>query len=220
MIYRSELTDLELVDQVYYCLLDDSGYPTATDRTTSLALGAAVMIELIDNARLTVNQHGRLQVHDSTPPASALAHMVLEMVAAQRAEPLSIEDWFAYLVATDFATAVAERMVYRRHLRREERQRRFRGNVVDYVPEGLNRTFGPWLRTRLGRRMTGNGSERPDWQDFRLFSIFAALDLTGPLGEAAEIDPGAVRNHLPPPLHVLLDHLRTVAASAAMTTGT
>nr|WP_255672838.1 GPP34 family phosphoprotein [Glycomyces amatae] len=219
---RLHPTDLGLVERLYFLYLDElKGHLAVAPHTASLGLITADLIGLIDNGYVTAHpKTGALRSRRPShgPPASPLAHTVWDRILYE--EPaLPAEDWLRYWAIEDYFTAVSEQMVYRGLLHRTAR-RTWRGaDVVAYDRAHVTLSQGPFRE--LQRAFADAHHPNLTHHDLRLVAVLDALNLTRRLGVALEeAHLNAFYRHLPPPVHLLITHLRQCTGTAAMTNRT
>lgn len=214
--------DLGLVERLYFLYLDElKGHLTVAPHTASLGLITGVLIELIDDGYVSADPgtgilRARRPAHG--PPGSPLAHTTWDRIVYE-SPALPAEDWLRYWALEDYFTAVSEQMVYRGLLHRTER-RTWRGAaIVEYDRVHVALAQGPFRE--LQRAFADAHHPKLTHRDLRLVAVLDALNLTRRLGVALDAaHMSAIYRHLPPPLHVLLGHLRECTGTAAMTNRT
>ncbi|MBO3741630.1 GOLPH3/VPS74 family protein [Actinoplanes flavus] len=192
---------------------DHDGRPLLDEHVTGLGLAAALLAELVLAKRLAL-PGGQVMIVDTEPPIDALAHTVLDRLAAERAA-LPVRTWLAYLARTAHQD-VAERLSRAGHLRKTT-ERRLLGRRVRYVPTDMNTAAWPWARLS-GRLQKG---QPLDGFDTLLGGLILATDLyrTVLLGHAADLETGlrAAVTTAPAPVRELLAHTEAAVGDAIIT---
>ncbi|GID29531.1 GOLPH3/VPS74 family protein [Paractinoplanes brasiliensis] len=192
---------------------DHDGRPLLDEHVTGLGLAAALLAELVLARRLAL-PGGQVIIVDAEPPIDALAHTVLDRLAAERAA-LPVRTWLAYLARTAHHD-VADRLSRAGHLRKRT-ERRLLGRRVRYVPTDMNTAAWPWARLS-GRLKKG---QPLDGFDTVLGGLVLATDLyrTVLLGHAADIETGlrAAVTTAPAPVRELLAHTEAAVGDAIIT---
>src|SRR5262249_52366927 len=102
---------LLLADELYLAAHDDvSGKPRQAPRAIGLALGAALLGELMLYGRITLGERTVVVVANHQPPRDALAHTILDSLLGER-QPHPVRTWITYLAqsATERVAARLER---------------------------------------------------------------------------------------------------------------
>jgi hypothetical protein len=192
---------------------DHDGRPLLDEHVTGLGLAAALLAELVLAKRLAL-PGGQVIIVDAEPPIDALAHTVLDRLAAERAA-LPVRTWLAYLARTAHQD-VADRLTRAGHLRKTT-ERRLLGRRVRYVPTDMNTAAWPWARLS-GRLQKG---QPLDGFDTVLGGLILATDLyrTVLLGHPADLETGlrAAVADAPAPVRELLAHTEAAVGDAIIT---
>ncbi|MDG4832996.1 GPP34 family phosphoprotein [Solwaraspora sp. WMMD1047] len=131
-----------MADQFYLLGHDDrTGRARLASRVCGLGLGAALLAELVYSRHLWV-QGGRLRLLRRPVPVDALAHTVLDQLAAQP-ERTDVRTWVRFF-AGNTTDLVAERLWRTGYLRPRTMRRRLISTSVVYVPTDTNRAAMPW----------------------------------------------------------------------------
>jgi len=134
--------EMALADQFYLlCHHDRTGRVRLTERSAGVGLAAALLGELVYSRNLWI-QDGRLRPVRQSVPVDALAHAVLDQVAAQPGHS-DVRTWVQFFGATA-SGLVAERLWRAGLLRPETSRRLFGARTVVYVPANSNRAAMPW----------------------------------------------------------------------------
>src|SRR5262245_19266689 len=161
--------------------------------------------------RITIRQGG-IAVHDRMPPVDALAHTVLEQLAAEPRHK-AVRTWLHYLGHTS-ASAVGERLVRGGHATKSvSRWRR----TASYLPTDMS--AAAWPEARL--RMLLTRREHWIWEDVLLAGLVSATGLREHV--LWDADP-AIRQHLaevvswlPPALTELVGQTEAAVGDAVLT---
>jgi len=203
-----------LADELFLLAHDDvSGTPRLHLPTVRLGLAAALIGELLLAGRITTYA-AQVLVTDRTPPHDALAHAVLDQLAAEP-QHLPLRTWLTFL-AEDTHQPVALRLWRAGHLRQEPARRLLRRGVR-YVPVDMNAAAWPWAR------LTGqlSGRESMATQDL----LLAGRVLATGLDRMVLRDTPATARHtldqrlaaLPVPLRELLGHTAAAVGESVLT---
>lgn len=192
---------------------DSTGKLRLNPRATGLGLAAALLAELVWPAKITVRD-GLLCVADRRSPNDALAHGVLDQLAAQRHQQ-DVRTWLEAL-SQDAYEQVAHRLWRAGHVRQETSRRLWRHNVT-WTPTDINTAYLPWWRLSTQLR---NGTPMGH-RDAFLAGLAVATGLDTSLLDDA---PAAARVYLHrlvasawPPLRELLLHTQAAVGDAVLT---
>ncbi|GIE91900.1 GOLPH3/VPS74 family protein [Actinoplanes regularis] len=192
---------------------DHDGRPLLDEHVTGLGLAAALLAELVLARRLAL-PGGQVIIVDATPPIDALAHTVLDRLAAEQAA-LPVRTWLAYLARTA-QRDIADRLTRAGHLRQTTGRGLF-GRRVRYVPTDMNTAAWPWAR--LSSRL--QKGQPLDGFDTVLGGLVLATDLyrTVLLGHSADLEAGlrAAAADAPAPVRELLAHTEAAVGDAIIT---
>lgn len=121
---------------------EHTGKPRLSGRVLGLGMAAALIGELVYWRNVTV-QGGFVQVHNWDPPPDALAHTVLDQMAAEL-RSYSIRTWLVYFGRT--ADEMVGQRLSRTGMLRRETSRKLLKQVVSYVPVDVNKAAWPMAR--------------------------------------------------------------------------
>lgn len=205
-----------LADEFFFVALDDrTGRPRLSPKVFALGVAGALLGELALEERVVVDgDHNLRMPRRQTPPADALAHQILDHVAAEpNVHP--VRTWLGFL-AQRAPDQVAERLWRAGYIRREQVRRLFRTETI-YPPVDINTAYGPTAMLsndlRTGRPMT--------WQQAALAGLVVATGLESHVLYTADANARDYLKHilgqLFPTLHVLVVHLQAAVGDAVLT---
>lgn len=198
----------------FYLLAHDDrdGRPRLHRRAVDLGLAAGLLAELLYLNRIGIAR-GDVWVADRTPPADAVAHLVLAQLMSEP-QHLRIRTWLDYLAMTA-GEQVAERLVLDGLLRKETSRRMFRSTVV-YVPVDMN-TFAA-VMARLSVQL--RRFEPLDAIDTCLACLSVATGLDAFVLDGASRDARRylqwVVDQVPPSLHDLFTHTSAAVGGSVL----
>lgn len=203
-----------LGNDFFFVALDDrTGRPRLSAKVFGLGLAGALLGELILDGRITVAAD-RVQVVDRRPPVDALAHTILDHLAAEP-EAHPARTWLVFLARTA-REQVAERLWRAGLIRREQSRRMWRTEII-YPPTDTNTAYAP--TARLANNL-GHGRQLT-WPEAALAGLVVATGLEGHV--LFTTDPAArdylrhIVSHLTPDLHELTWHLHAAVGDAVLT---
>lgn len=138
------MRQLALADDMWLLCHDDrNGQLLLHPRTAGLAVGAALLLELVDDDLIGVWDR---KVRPTRRPQVPRDHVTRTVLAAVRAEaePLLLRTWLEYL-AVDAVAGVAQRLEWQHVVRREETRRLLR-TVTAWTPLDFNQAAWPGAR--------------------------------------------------------------------------
>jgi hypothetical protein len=128
-----------------------------SDRAVRLGLAGALLGEQVLFRRINL-RGGRIRIVDPSPPRDALAHTVLDHLAAEP-DVISVRDWLRFF-ARDAYEMVSQRLVREGHVHVREERRFLR---VITMLEPTKTTRSGWPESRLANRLSkGAALEPPD----------------------------------------------------------
>jgi hypothetical protein len=202
-----------LADEFFLIAHDEhTGRPQLRGRVTGFGLAGALLAELVLFGRITV-EGDRLYVLEESPPANAVAHLLLEEL---RAEPAAaaVRDWLIYLGGRAY-DLVGGRLLRAGHLNEVPVRRRLRPGTV-YVPVDVNAAAWPAaaLWTALARR------EAMGHPQATLAGLVVATGLHRHLRWDDDVATEQVRRYLvrplPGPLRCLVEHVDAAVGDAVL----
>jgi hypothetical protein len=203
-----------VADQFFWLAHDDWGRTRLAQRPVALGLSAALLGELVFGEQVWIKD-GHLSVRAGRTPSDALAHTVLDQIAAQPAVT-DVRTWLLFVART--AQQDVLRRLWRAGWVRMEQSRRVwrRRSTTKWVPTDINvaATAEALLSTRL-RRMQPLAP-----QEMFLTALCRATGLDQVLLDGA---PGEVHDYaahvsavLWPPARELADGCSTAVADAIL----
>ncbi|BCY11077.1 GPP34 family phosphoprotein [Actinoplanes sp. L3-i22] len=196
-------------------LAHDGGRLFVDQDLIALGLACAMLAELGAGQHIDVDQQGRVVVVNRRPPPDALAHTVLDQLAAEP-EPVHVYDCLRFL-SKDAYQQVARRMVLSGDLREITRKRLFGGQRTSYAPTDNNTAY--WACARLNTSM----SKGRDFDPFDRVLVGLLLS-TGVYRRVFENTSGSAVTQLTAysrqtrqPIPALLGHLDSFVGNTAST---
>ena len=174
--------DMPLGDDLFLIALDDRCRWRRPEWVVGLALGGALLGELLLTRHITLHL-GHVRVPDQHHlPADPLANRTLARIIAEPATR-SVREWLDFLADTAI-DAVADRMQAAGRIVRLVQPRRFRSPTVAYIWPGDRAGVAAWRPVRLNMVMDRRGSIT--WQDVLLAGLVVA---TGLADSVMELQP-------------------------------
>jgi hypothetical protein len=191
---------------------EHTGKPRLSARVLGLGLAGALLGELVYYRSVTV-QNGYVHVVTRTPPPDALAHSLLDQVAAE-VHPYTLRTWLVYF-SRNATELVAERM-WRAGGLRQETSRKLLKQVVTYLP--VDPARAAWSMARLSTTLRRQAPM--EHADAFMAGLALATGLDQVMLDGAGAGPHQYLSHvvagLAAPLHQLVVHTQAAVGDAVL----